>query len=86
MPVGKISIRGNVIWGTVRRRNIRSGNCLFGELSASGIVRLGNCPSGNYHLLWNGLPQSLKQSESILELKRKLEELGNVNCFCILCR
>ena len=33
-------------------------------------------------LLWNGLPHS----ESILELKRKLKELENFNCSCILCR
>ena len=37
-------------------------------------------------LLWNGLPQSVKHSESILELKRKLKELGNIDCSCILCR
>ena len=30
-------------------------------------------------LLWNGLPQSVKHSESILELKRKLKELENVD-------
>ena len=35
--------------------------------------------------LWNGLP-SLLNSESILELKRKLKELGNADCSCILCR
>ena len=36
-------------------------------------------------LLWNGLPQSVKHSESILKLKRKLKELGNADCSCILC-
>ena len=36
--------------------------------------------------LWKGLPQSVKHSESILELKRKFKELGNVDCSCILCR
>ena len=36
-------------------------------------------------LLWNGLVQSVKHSESILELKRKLKELKNVDCSCILC-
>ena len=35
---------------------------------------------------WNCLPQSFKHSGSILELKRKLEELRNVHCSCILCR
>ena len=37
-------------------------------------------------LLWNGLPQPVKHSESIFELKRKLKELGNVDCSCISCR
>ena len=37
-------------------------------------------------LVWNGLPQSIKHSESIYELKRKLKELGNLDCSCILCR
>ena len=37
-------------------------------------------------LLWNGLSHSVKHSESILELKRELKELGNVGCSCILCR
>ena len=37
-------------------------------------------------LSWNGLPQSVKHSESIPELKRKLKELGNIDCSCILCR
>ena len=29
----KMSVRGDVIWGTARRENIRLGNCPFGELS-----------------------------------------------------
>ena len=37
-------------------------------------------------LVWNGPPQSIKHSESIYELKRKLKELGNLDCSCILCR
>ena len=37
-------------------------------------------------LLWNGLPQSIKDSGSINELKAKLKELGNIACSCILCR
>ena len=34
-------------------------------------------------LFWNCLLQSVKYSGSILELKRKLKELGNVDCCCI---
>ena len=37
-------------------------------------------------LLWNGFPQTVKHGESILELKRKLKEMENVDCSCILCR
>ena len=36
--------------------------------------------------LWNGVPQSVKHSESILELKRKLKDHENLDCPCILCR
>ena len=37
-------------------------------------------------LLWNSLPQSVKYSESIAELKTKMKNLGNIDCSCILCR
>ena len=37
-------------------------------------------------LLWNSLPQSIKYSESIVELKTKMKDLGNTDCLCILCR
>ena len=37
-------------------------------------------------LLWNSLPQSIKYSESIAELKTKMKDLGNIDCSCILFR
>ena len=36
-------------------------------------------------LLWNSLPQSNKYSWSIVELKTKMRDLGNIVCSCILC-
>ena len=36
-------------------------------------------------LLWNSLPQSVKYSESIAELKTKMKNLGKFDCPCILC-
>ena len=36
-------------------------------------------------LFWNSLPQSVKYSESIAELKTKRKDLGNIDCSCILC-
>ena len=35
-------------------------------------------------LLWNSLPQSVKYSESIVESKTKMKDLGNIDCSCIL--
>ena len=37
-------------------------------------------------LLWNSLSQSIKYSESIIELTAKMKDLGNIDCSCILCR
>ena len=37
-------------------------------------------------LLLNSLPQSVKYSESVAELKTKMKNLGNIDCSCILCR
>ena len=34
-------------------------------------------------LLWNSLPQSIKYSESIVELKTTMKDLGNIDCSCI---
>ena len=33
-------------------------------------------------LLWNSLSQSIKFSESILQLKTKIKDLGNIDCSC----
>ena len=35
-------------------------------------------------LLWNSLAQSIKYSESIVELKTKMKDLENIDCSCIL--
>ena len=42
-----INNRGNVIWGTLRRRNVLSGNCSFGELS-SGELPVREISSTNF--------------------------------------
>ena len=67
------------------RYNIRNGH----------LLRLHSAKSTSYGinsvlfracLLWNILPQSVKYSESIAELKTKMKNLGNIDCSCILCR
>ena len=59
------------------------------------LLKLPNAKSTNHGitsvhfracLFWNGLLQSVKHSESILELKRKRKELGNGDRSCISCR
>ena len=37
-------------------------------------------------LLWNQLPLSIKQSQSLLEFKSKMKTLRNVFCSCAICR
>ena len=65
--------------------NIRNGN-LLRLLSAKSTSYGINSVSFRVCLLWNRLPQSVKYSESIVELKTKMKDLGNIDCSCILCR
>ena len=37
-------------------------------------------------LLWNRLPLSLKQSQSLLEFKSKMKTLRNIVRTCMICR
>ena len=65
--------------------NIRKGPLL--RLAAAKSTSCGiNSVLFRACLLWNSLLQSIKYSESIVELKTKMKELGNVDCSCILCR
>ena len=65
--------------------NIRNGPFLrlpSGKSTSYGI----NSVLFRACLLWNSLPQSVKYSESIAELKTKMNYLGDIDCSCILCR
>ena len=65
--------------------SIRNGSLL--RLPAAKSISYGiNSVLFRACLLWNSFPQSVKYSESILELKTKLKDLGNIDCSCILCR
>ena len=37
-------------------------------------------------LLWNNLPISLKNCQSLNEFKLELKNLGNIHCTCLVCR
>ena len=37
-------------------------------------------------LLWNMLPNSLKESQSLLEFKYKIKRIRKIDCSCIICR
>ena len=59
------------------------------------LLRLPSAKSTSYginsvlfraYLLWNSVPQSVKYSKSIAELKTKKKNLGNIDCSCLLCR
>ena len=65
--------------------SIRKGPLL--RLTAAKLTSYGiNSVIFRACLLWNSLPQSNKYSWSIVELKTKMRDLGNIFCSCILCR
>ena len=37
-------------------------------------------------MVWNSLPLSLKESQSLFEFKRKIKTLRNIECSCSICR
>ena len=37
-------------------------------------------------LLWNKLPKSLKESQSLPEFKHKIKPIGKIDCSCTICR
>ena len=37
-------------------------------------------------IIWNNLPSSIKNSQTINEFKVKLKNLGNIHCTCGVCR
>ena len=65
--------------------NIRKGPLLRLPAVKSTSYRI-NSALFRAYLLWNSLPQSIKYSESIAELKTKMKDLGNIDCSCILCQ
>ena len=65
--------------------NIRKGPLLRLAAAKSTSYRI-NSVLFRACLLWNSLLQSIKYSESIVELKTKMKDLGNIDCSCILCR
>ena len=64
--------------------SIRKGPLL--RLTAAKLTSYGiNSVLFRACLLWDSLLQYVKYSESILELKMKMKDLGNLDCSCILC-
>ena len=37
-------------------------------------------------LLWNKLPNSSKESQSLPEFKYKIKAIGKISCYCTICR
>ena len=72
-----------VILFHIWKYNIRNGLFLKVPVTKSTYYGI-NSVHFRARLSWNCLPQSVKHSESIFELKRKLEKLGNAVCFSIL--
>ena len=37
-------------------------------------------------LIWNNLPAVVKSSDSLLEFKNKIKNIGDIDCRCLICR
>ena len=64
--------------------NIRKGPLLKSPAAKSTSYSI-NSVLFRAYLLWNSFLQSIKYSESIVKLKTKIKDLGNIGCSCILC-
>ena len=65
--------------------DIRKGTKVF--LPPVKSFRLGlNSVHFRGSILWNNLPSSIKNSQTIYEFKVKLKNLGNIHCTCDVCR
>ena len=65
--------------------NLRNGNSLQLPLAKSYRFEI-NYLRFRRSILWNNLPFSVKNSETITEFKNKLKILGNIDCTCVVCQ
>ena len=65
--------------------NLRNGSKLV--LPKTKSSRFGiNSLQLRVSFLWNNLPMSLKNCQSLNEFKRELKNLGSIHCTCLVCR
>ena len=65
--------------------NLRNGNSL--QLPHVKSYRFGiNSLRFTGSMLWNNLPFSVKNSETLTDFKNKLKTLANIHCACEVCR
>ena len=64
--------------------NLRKGSSLTLPPARSSYYGV-NSINFRANLIWNNLPADAKNSSSILEFKRKLKLLGNIDCSCLIC-
>ena len=65
--------------------NLREGSKLV--LPKTKSSRFGiNSLKFRESFLWNNLPVSLKNCQSLNKFKRILKNLGNIHCTCLVCR
>ena len=65
--------------------NLRNG-CALKLPSANSTYYGINSFLFSAYLLWNRLPVSVMQSQSLLEFKSKIKTLRNIVCTCAICR
>ena len=77
------------MWSCFRYRevpyNLRRGSVLFIPLARSIIygTKSVHFPGS---LIWNKLPNLVKYSRSISELKNAIKKIGNIDYVCMICK
>ena len=65
--------------------SLRKG-CTLGLLKSHSFYYSTNAAYSRGSIIWNNLPDVVKSSDSLFELKDNIEYIGNIDCRCLIWR
>ena len=63
--------------------SLRKG-CTLGLLKSHSFYYSTNAAYSRGSIIWNNLPDVVKSSDSLFELKDNIEHIGNIDCRCLI--
>ena len=66
--------------------NLRNGHILNLSSAQTTYYDTNSILSSRACQVWNNLPLSIKQSQSLLEFKTNIKTLRNIECLCKICK